>query len=258
MEKKLLVDMIENLKKDKTINQIIKERDEISEILDKNKENYGECLKLFFRIFTKLNPKKKILDIPLSKESPNSKIVLHRFGFMVLWSYKERPSSVDIWNLFDFLKNNDSETFDNVADEIKYTEIRKMFRLYCKTVGQFLQDNKVESFNEGIKSYKISVSFQKGRLIKNLDGQKAMIKHIEIENDENDINIKCGGHGYFRLNSIESLNDLALAEQIKIEIAKGLSLLKEEVKEDSGKIKSKILMEQLKKHFGSYLLAEKI
>jgi hypothetical protein len=224
-------------------------------------ENYEHILEMFNMIFKKLNPRKKILDIILTPQGQSKKIVLHQFGFLILEDGNQRPTRPSNVELFNFLRFNEPEVFEKVADEINYKHMRVTFREFCKTVNKFLVENKIDNFineNEG-DGLEIKISCFKKELFTLENDKKRKITHIIIRDDlDVEIMPSKSSDSSIDLKDILSLENLVMVEQLQKELMDGVKKLNAKLKEIVEKNRPQTLKNMLDKKFAEFVVAEKL
>jgi hypothetical protein len=251
----MLAKKIIKLRNSEKIKQIEKLAEEAGKLLEKNEDDYTECLNLFPKIFKRLSPRRKVLDIPLAKDD-NRRIVLHQFGlFFVYDSYsRSRARRIGGHDLFEFLRKNDLEVFDRVAEEIKYKNTRIAFRDYCRIVSLFLKDNGIDEminerqFDVAIKCRKQFISIERGKTEK--------IKSIKIT-AKHDIKFEINGDE-FNLSRTSNIDNLVVIEQFQIQVIKGLKKIIKLIRESNKSVGSQELYKRLNDRFSAYLVANQI
>lgn len=254
--KNMLAKKIIKLKNSEKIRQIEKLIKEADELLKKNRDDYTECIEMFPKIFKKLAPRRKVLDIPLTKNE-NRRIVLHQFGlFYVYDSYmRNRAKKFGSHNLFQFLRENELEVFDRVAEEIKYKNTRIAFRDYCRIVSLFLKDNGIEEmvnkrlFNIVMKCRKEFINTDKGKTEK--------ISSIGITARYENVKFVINGDE-FNLSRASNIENLIVIEQFQNQIIKGLKKIIKSIRESNNSVSSQELYKRLNDRFSAYLVANQI
>jgi hypothetical protein len=247
------------------IQNLIQINNDVTALSEKCEENYLPCLELWGKIFKKLNPKKKVLDIPLSmhENDRNTKIVLHQFGFLILRVGRGhvRATQIDENELFKFLKFNKPETFDEIAEEINYKHIRIAFREYCKTINKFLNENDIDEISsmrnfEDKRVCKKEVMFE--------DGETKKLTSIIISLDANDglkIILDKVSSGIMSdkvsLSSIEDTSNLIILQQIMTEVTAGAKEILKQMKNDKSN-RAVVLLEKLNEKFADFIVAEQL
>lgn len=253
----MLAKKIIKLRNSEKIKQIEKLAEEASKLLEKNRDDYTECIQMFPKIFKRLAPRRKVLDIPLTK-SDSRRIVLHQFGlFYVYDSYmRSRARKFSLHDLFQFLRENELEVFDKVAEEIKYKNTRIAFRDYCRIVSLFLKDNGIEGmvnkrqFNVPIECRKEFINIDVGKITQ-------IIKYIGIKaKNENVIFIINGDE--FNLSRASNTENLIVIEQFQNQIIKGLKKIINMIRESNNRVGSQELCRRLNDRFSAYLVANQI
>lgn len=252
----MLAKKIIKLRNSEKMKQIEKLAEDANKLLEKNMDDYTECIKMFPKIFKRLASRRKVLDIPLKRDD-NRRIVLHQFGLFYSYnSYsRSRARKVDAQDLFEFLRGNDLEVFDRVAEEIKYKNTRIAFRDYCRIVSLFLKDNGIEEmvnkrqFNVAMKCRKEFINIDKGKAEK--IGSIAIIAKCEniifVVNDNE-----------FNLSRASNIDNLIVIEQFQNQIIKGLKKIVKSIRESNNWVGSQELCRRLNDRFSAYLVANQI
>ncbi len=211
----------------------------------------------------KLHSRRKILDIPLYKETEN-KIILHQFGFYVLERYRTRGRPIDTEELLQFLKDTPIDVIDNIADEIPYKHKRVVFREYCKMVKKFIEEQNITEIKRENKEVKLKMLCKKK--VKNVEGETQTIKHLEIGEHSfygsgvsiKIVNNKGNEIDDFEIHRIgEQIEHLILFEQLEQEILKCVNQFKRKLKKSIKRVGEPFLKE-LKEKFSTYLVAEQL
>jgi hypothetical protein len=253
---KMLAKKIIKLKNSEKIKQIEKLTKEANKLLEKNEDDYTECLNLFPKIFKRLAPRRKVLDIPFAKDD-NRRIVLHQFGlFYVYGSYsRSRARRIDNHDLFEFLRKNDLEVFDRVAEEIKYKNTRIAFRDYCRIISLFLKDNGIENMIN--KRRFVFEKKCKKEFINANKGKSEKISSILITAKYESVKFVINGDE-FNLSRASNIENLVVIEQFQIQIIKSLKKIIKLVRESNKSVGSQELCKRLNDRFSAYLVANQI
>jgi hypothetical protein len=256
MSDDMLAKKIIKLRNSVKIKQIEKLVEEANKLLEKNRDDYTECIQMFPKIFKRLAPRRKVLDIPLANNH-NRRIVLHQFGLFYVYGSHigGRARKVDAQDLFEFLRENDLEVFDRVAEEIKYKNTRIAFRDYCRIVSLFLKDNGIEDmvnkrqFNFEKKCKKEFINISKGKSEK--------ISSIRIKASYENVKFMINGDE-FNLSRSSNIENLIVIEQFQIQIIKGLKKIINMIRESNNSVGSQELYRRLNDRFSAYLVANQI
>jgi hypothetical protein len=257
-----IMERVVEFKDSETLKTLAERSKQMEKIMEAIGQGYEPCLDLFFNIFQKLNPKKKILDIPLLPKDPDVKIVLHQFGFFLKKPYKERAEPVDKENLFSFFRDNKPETFEKVADEINYRHMRIAFRDFCRIMNAFIKENKHKDADGTDEVISVKIPFKKEILTH--DGEKTKVTSIDFEGYESGMTICI----HLLSNSIDDielgeenleLDNILILEQIQKEVLEGTEKLLKKVK-DERKNKGSVvsLYEQLQEKFSNFIMADEL
>jgi len=256
----MLAKKIIKLKNSEKMQKIDKLLIEAERLLDKNQDDYTECIEMFPKIFNKLAPRKKIIDVNFTKDD-NRKIVLHQFGlFLHNGTFSRRVKKISEYELFQFLSENSLEIFDKVAEEIKYKNTRIAFRDYCRIVSLFLKDNGI---TEIINKKEFDVKIKCKRPFVNVENEK--IEKIESAGIYNDnfgkVHFEINGGengGDFELGNAKRIDNICIIEQFQNEIIKGLNKIIKMIKESNIGVGSRELYRRLNNRFSAYLVANQI
>jgi len=242
------------------VKDLIQINNEVTELSEKCEENYLPCLELWGKIFKKLNPKKKTLDIPLSTSDldRNTKIVLHQFGFLILRVGKGhvRATQINELELFRFLKFNKPEIFDEIADEISYKHIRIAFREYCRTVNKFLNDNDIDEISS-MRNFEDKRACRKEVMFE--DGETKKLTSIVIDIDNGlVVNFDKGiMSDRVSLSNIEDTSNLIILQQIMPEVTAGAKEILKQMKNDKSN-RAVVLLGKLNEKFADFIVAEQL
>ena len=226
---KMLAKKIIKLKNSEKIKQIEKLTKEANKLLEKNEDDYTECLNLFPKIFKRLAPRRKVLDIPFAK--------------------------IDNHDLFEFLRKNDLEVFDRVAEEIKYKNTRIAFRDYCRIISLFLKDNGIEDMIN--KRQFVFEKKCKKEFININKGKSEKISSILITAKYESVKFVINGDE-FNLSRASNIENLVVIEQFQIQIIKGLKKIIKLIREGNKSVGSQELYKTLSDRFSAYLVANQI
>jgi hypothetical protein len=257
-----IMERVVEFKDSETLKTLTERSKQMEKIMEARGQGYEPCLDLFFNIFQKLNPKKKILDIPLLPNDPDVKIVLHQFGFFLKKPYKERAEPVDKENLFSFFRDNKPETFEKVADEINYRHMRIAFRDFCRIMNAFIKENKHKDADGTDEVISVKIPFRKEILTH--DGERTKVTFIDFEGYESGMTI-CIHSLSNGIDDIElgeenlELDNILILEQIQKEVLEGTEKLLKKVK-DERKNKGSVvsLYEQLQEKFSNFIMADEL
>jgi len=251
----MLAQRLKELRESETIKEIQEKSEKAKELLEKMNEDYEPCLDLFFKIFQKLNPRKKVLDIDLYPSS-SYHIVLHQFGFFKLYDAFNRAEPVKKADLLKFLLENKDETFEKISDEISYKHMRVAFREYCKSVSKFLKSRNVDNISMPKKDFKVVVPCK--REIMNTQGVVSVMKNLTVMNDKyGEIKVIHPFDG-MNLNSVTENDSLIIVEQIQKEILKGLDKFIEKMETEKQNVGSLVLMKLLQDKFSNFIIADSL
>jgi len=252
----MLAKKIIKLRNSEKIKQIEKLAEETNKLLEKNRDDYTECIQMFPKIFKRLASRRKVLDIPLAKDD-NRKVALHQFGlFYVYDSYsRSRARKVDAQDLFEFLRKNDLEVFDRVAEEIKYKNTRIAFRDYCRIISLFLKDNGIENMIN--KRRFVFEKKCKKEFINANKGKSEKISSILITAKYESVKFVINGDE-FNLSRASNIENLVVIEQFQIQIIKSLKKIIKLVRESNKSVGSQELCKRLNDRFSAYLVANQI
>jgi hypothetical protein len=251
----MLAQKIIKLQKSEKIDKIIKLSIEAIRLLEKNMDDYTECIQIFPKIFKKLASRRKITDVNLTNDDKR-KIVLHQFGlFLGGGEWSRRVKKISTHDLFKFLRENNLEVFDKVAEEIKYKNTRVAFRDYCRIVSLFLRDNGIDDI---VNKRYFDVKMKCRRKFIDVDtGKTEEIKHMEITAKYENITFSINGDG-FNLSRASNIENLVIVEQFQNEIIRGLGKIIKMVKESNNNVGSQELYRRLSDRFSAYLVANQI
>jgi hypothetical protein len=230
---------------------------EAEALLKKNEDDYTECIEMFPKIFRRLASRKKVLDIPILK-GDGRKIILHQFGLFLSYEYfslRKRSKRISKNGLFEFLRGNDLEVFDKVAEEIKYKNTRVAFRDYCRIVHLFLTDNGIEEMVNK-RLFAVPIKCRK-QLIDADSGKSEKINHIGITSNYEKIVLKIN-NSEFVISGTPAINTLAIIEQFQNEIIRGLVKMIKLIRESNRNVGSQELYKKLSDKFSAYLVANQI
>jgi hypothetical protein len=242
------------------IKNLIQINNDVTALSEKCEENYLPCLELWGKIFKKLNPKKKVLDVPLSmhENDRNTKIVLHQFGFLILRVGRGhvRATQIDENELFRFLKFNKPETFDEIVEEINYKHIRIAFREYCKTVNKFLNENDIDEISS-MRNFEDKRICRKEVMFE--DGETKKLMSIIIRLDDGLVVAldKGGMSDKVNLSNLEETSNLIILQQIMPEVTAGAKEILKQMKNDKSN-RAVVLLEKLNEKFADFIVAEQL
>jgi len=256
----MLAKKIIKLRNSEKMQKIDKLLREAERLLEKNQDDYTECIEMFQKIFSKLASRKKIIDVNLTKDD-NRKIVLHQFGlFLDAGTFSKRCKKISGYELFQFLSENSLDVFDKVAEEIKYKNTRITFRDYCRIVSLFLKDNGI---TEIINRKNFYVKIKCRRPFVNVEDEKTeKIESIGIYNNDYgkvhfEIDENANGKN-FELGNARRVDNIYIIEQFQNEIIKGLSKIIKMIRGSNNGVNSQELYRRLNDRFSAYLVANQI
>lgn len=249
------------------LKSIFRASGKITKHMESDEKGYDECLELFFKIFTKLNPRKKILDMNISPKYSTKKIVLHQFGLFMLHEGDQRCKPMDKEQLFEFFKDNTPETFDKIADEISYKHIRIAFRDFCKMMHNFIKEGGHMNVNGDSEFIEEKASCKNKEII-TADLQKCKINHFTMTASNNGIEISFDTH---KIDNIIFTTDsdgkeeeigldyLIIVEQVIGELTKAVKIISEKVDERlKGKHSVSRLHNELREKFSNFIVADEL
>jgi hypothetical protein len=252
----MLAKKIIKLKKSGKIDKIEKLSIEMSNLLDKNRDDYMECMEMFPKIFKKLASRKRVTDVNLTSDDKR-KIILHQFGlFLGAGEWSRRVKRISTHDLFKFLRENNLEVFDKVAEEIKYKNTRVAFRDYCRIVSLFLQDNGIDEivnkryFDVKIKCRRKFINVETGKM-ENINAMGITARYANIT-------FFINGGNEIELSRASNIENLVIVEQFQNEIMRGLEKLIKMIKESNKNVGSQELYNKLNDRFSAYLVANQI
>jgi hypothetical protein len=256
MVNKMLAQKIIKLIKSEKIEKIEKLSIETSNLLDKNRDDYTECIEMFPKIFKKLASRRKITDVSLTS-SDKRRVVLHQFGlFLGGGEWSRRARRISTHDLFKFLRENELEVFDKVAEEIRYKNTRVAFRDYCRIVSLFLKDNGIE---EMVNKRYFDVKMKcRRKFIDVGTGKTERIDRMGITARYANITFFINGGNEIELSRASNIENLVIVEQFQNEIVRGLEKIIKMIRESNDRIGSQELYKRLNDRFSAYLVANQI